>query len=47
MRIILFGWFSFGKMSKNMEKLAAMIGLGKYSTGAYGQIGVYRVKVIR
>ena len=39
--------FSFGKLYKNMEKLlffrGATAGLGKYHTGSYGQIGVYRV----
>ena len=48
MRLILFGWLSFGKIWKNMEKWpffrAAMAGLGKYHTGGYGRIGVYRVK---
>ena len=38
-----------GKKWKKMEKRpffrAAMAGLGKYSTGGYGRIGVYRVKV--
>ena len=42
------GRFCFGKMWKNMEKRlffwAATARLGKYSTGGYGQIGVYRVK---
>ena len=49
MRLIHFGWFYFGKMWKNMEKRpffrADMAGLGKYCTGVYGRIGVYRVKV--
>ena len=40
-----------GKMWKNMEKRpffrAATAGLGKYHTGGYGRIGVYRVKVNR
>ena len=48
MRLILFGGYFFGKMWKNMEKRsfcrAAMAGLGKYHTGGYGRIGVYRVK---
>ena len=47
MRLILSEWFFFGKMWKNMEKRpffrAAMAGLGKYRTGGYGRIGVYRV----
>ena len=47
MRLKGFGWFYFGKMWKNMEKLlffrADMAGLGKYCTGGYGRIGVYRV----
>ena len=47
MRLIRFGWFYFGKMWKNMEKRpffrADMAGLGKYCTGGYGRIGVYRV----
>ena len=49
MRLVRFGWFYFGKMWKNMEKRpffrADMAGLGKYSRGGYGQIGVYRVKI--
>ena len=48
MRLIPFGSFYFGKMWKNMEKRpffqADMAGLGKYWTGGYGRIGVYRVK---
>ena len=48
MRLILFGGSSSGKMWKNMEKRpffrAATAGLGKYHTGGYGRIGVYRVK---
>ena len=47
MRQILFGGFYLGKMWKNMEKRpffrAATAGLGKYGTGGYGRIGVYRV----
>ena len=47
MRFILFGWFSFGKMWIFFEKQpffwADMAGLGKYSTGGYGRIGVYKV----
>ena len=50
MRLILSEWFFFGKMWKNMEKWpffrAAMAGLGKYRTGGYGRIGVYRVNLI-
>ena len=50
MRFILFGWFSFGRMWKYLEKWpffrADMAGLGKYSTGRYGRIGVYRVNSI-
>ena len=50
MRLILSEWFFFGKMWKNMEKQpffrAAMAGLGKYHTGGYGRIGVYRVKAL-
>ena len=46
MRLVRFGWFYFGKMWKNMEKQlffrADMAGLGKYCTGGYGRIGVYR-----
>ena len=46
MRLIRFGWFYLGKMWKNMEKRpffrADMAGLGKYCTGGYGRIGVYR-----
>ena len=42
------GEFSFRKMWKSLEKLlffrADMAGLGKYSMGGYGLIGVYRVK---
>ena len=48
MRLTLFSVLSFGKMWKNMEKWpffrAAMAGLGKYHTGGYGRIGVYRDK---
>ena len=48
MRLVRFGWFYFGKMWKNMEKRpffrADIAGLGKYCTGGYGRIGVYRVK---
>ena len=39
-----FVWFYFGKMWKILEKRPYMAGLGKYHTGGYGQIGVYRVK---
>ena len=50
MRKILFGGFYLGKMWKNMAKRsffwAAMAGLGKYCTGGYGRIGVYRVKLV-
>ena len=50
MRLVRFGWFYFGKMWKNMEKRlffrADMAGLGKYCTGGYGRIGVYRVNLI-
>ena len=46
MRSILFGVYSFGKFWENMGKRpffqAAMAGLGKYSMGGYGRIGVYR-----
>ena len=46
---ILFVGFYFGKMWKISEKRpffrADMAGLGKYHTGGYGRIGVYRVKV--
>ena len=46
-RLILFLGFYFGKMWKFLEKRpffrADMAGLGKYSTGGYGRIGVYRV----
>ena len=38
-----------GKIWKNMENRpffrADMAGLGKYCTGGYGRIGVYRVKM--
>ena len=48
-RFILFVGFYFGKMWKISEKRqffrADMAGLGKYHTGGYGRIGVYRVKV--
>ena len=48
MRLVRFGWFYFGKMWENMEKLpffrADMAGLEKYCTGGYGRIGVYRGK---
>ena len=48
MRLILF-WEYFlekcGKIWKNGHFFrAAMAGLGKYHTGGYGRIGVYRVK---
>ena len=47
MRQIIFGGFYLGKMWKNMENRpffrAATAGLGKYGTGGYGRIGVYRV----
>ena len=47
-RFILFVWF-LGKMWKFSEKRpffrADMAGLGKYHTGGYGRIGVYRVKI--
>ena len=50
MWLILFGVFYVGKMWKNMEKQpffwAAMAGLGKYCTGGYGRIGVYRDKLL-
>ena len=46
MRLILFVGYLFGKMWKNMKKVPffreAMAGLGKYHTGSYGRIGVYR-----
>ena len=49
MRLLLFGGFYFGKMWKILEKRpffrADMAGLGKYCTGGYGRIGVYRVKL--
>ena len=48
-RFVLFVWFYLGKMWKFLEKLpffrADMAGLGKYCTGGYGRIGVYRVKL--
>ena len=44
MRLILFGWFYFGKMWKIMGKRpffrAATARLGKYGTDGYGGIGV-------
>ena len=47
MRFLLFGGFYFGKMWKILEKRpffrADTAGLGKYCTGGYGRIGVYRV----
>ena len=47
MRFLLFGGFYFGKIWKILEKRpffrADMAGLGKYCTGGYGRIGVYRV----
>ena len=47
-RLILFLGFYFGKMWKFLEKQpffrADMAGLGKYGTGGYDRIGVYRVK---
>ena len=46
-RLIFFVGFYFGKMWKIWEKLpffrADMAGFGKYHTGGYGRIGVYRV----
>ena len=46
-RFIVFVGFYFGKMWKILEKQpffrADMAGLGKYHTGGYGRIGVYRV----
>ena len=46
-QLILFLGFYFGKMLKFLEKWpffrADMAGLGKFGTGGYGQIGVYRV----
>ena len=43
--------FSFGKMWTFLEKWpffwADKAGLGKYHTGGYGRIGVYRVKMVR
>ena len=48
MQFLLFGGFYFGKMLKILEKRpffrADTAGLGKYCTGGYGRIGVYRVK---
>ena len=45
--MILFVWLYFGKMWNFLEKRpffrADMAGLGKYSMGGYGRIGVYRV----
>ena len=50
-RAILFLGLYFGKMWKFFEKRpffrADMAGLGKYSTGGYGRIGVYRVNKVR
>ena len=47
-RFILFVGFYLEKMWKILEKRpffrADMAGLGKYHTGGYGRIGVYRVK---
>ena len=49
MRFFLFGGFYFGKMWKFLEKRpffrADTAGLGKYCTGGYGRIGVYREHV--
>ena len=42
---IFFVWFYFGKIRKILEKRPDMAGLGKYHTGGYGRIGVYRVKM--
>ena len=48
-RFIRFGGFYFGKLWKFLEKRpffrADMAGLGKYHTGGYGRIGVYRVNL--
>ena len=50
MRFLLFGGFYFGKIWKILEKRpffrADTAGLGKYCTGGYGRIGVYRVKEV-
>ena len=50
MRFLLFGGLFFGKMWKNLEKRPFFqtdtAGLGKYYTGGYGRIGVYRVNHI-
>ena len=47
-RFLLFVRFYFRKMWNLLEKQpffrADMAGLGKYCTGGYGRIGVYRVK---
>ena len=48
MRFILFGEFTLekcGNFWKNGLFRADMAGLGKYSMGGYGRIGVYRVKL--
>ena len=46
MRSIFFEGFSVGKLWKNIEKQpffqVAIARLGKYCTGGYGRIGVYR-----
>ena len=48
-RFILFLGFYFGKKWNFLEKRpffrADMAGLGKYHTGGYGRIGVYRDNV--
>ena len=48
MRFLLFFPFYFGKIWKIWEKRpffrADLAGLGKYHTGGFGRIGVYRVK---
>ena len=45
MRLIRFGglfWENVGQYGKTAIFLAAAAGLGKYRTGGYGRIGVYR-----
>ena len=46
---LIFGWFFLGKLLKSLEirqfSRADTAGLGKYRTGGYGRIGVYKVNV--
>ena len=49
-RFLPFFWFLFEEIWKFLEKRpffrADMAGLGKYHTGGFGRIGVYRTQVL-